>query len=64
MNNVDNNYFGDANSLVHGCFPQMEDLEVYYDGTWEKEKNKSNDQCFPAKMQAASLQCLCTSSAM
>ena len=29
MNNVVGNYFGDATSLVHGCFPQMESLAVY-----------------------------------
>jgi hypothetical protein len=54
MNNVDDNYFGDANSLVHGCFPQMKYLWVYYDGIWD-DKNKSTEQCFPVKMQAASL---------
>jgi hypothetical protein len=55
MNNVDDNYFGDANSLVHGCFPQMEYLYVYSDGIWEDDKNKSTEQCLAAKMQAASL---------
>jgi hypothetical protein len=64
MNNVGDNYLGDANSLVHGCFPQMESLLVYYDATWADENNGFTEQCFPAKMQTASLISLCTSSVM
>jgi hypothetical protein len=56
MNNVENNYFGDGNSLVHGCFPQMEYLYVYNDvAEWGNDKNGFREQCFPAKIQAASL---------
>ena len=53
MNNVADNYFGDANSLVHGCFPQMERLWVY--DRWGDEKNGFREHCCPAKMQAASV---------
>jgi hypothetical protein len=63
MNNVDDNYFGDVNSLVYGCFPQMEKLYVYYERRW-KDGNGFNEQSFPAKMQAASLSRLRTSSVM
>ena len=62
MNNVENNYCKDANSLVHGCFPQMQTLLVY--ATWGDDKNGFSDKCFPAKMQAASLRRLGTSSVM
>jgi hypothetical protein len=63
MNNLADNYFRDVNSLVHGCFPQMELLLVCYDDKWADEKNRFREQCFPAKMQA-SLKKLCTSSVM
>jgi hypothetical protein len=55
MNNVEDNNFRDVNSLVHGCFPQMEKLYLYDDGIWGDEKNGFTDQCFPVKMWAASL---------
>jgi hypothetical protein len=56
MNNVGRNGFGDANSLVHGCFPQIKLLCVYDDDEiWGDDKNEFSEQCFPAKMQAASL---------
>jgi hypothetical protein len=64
MNNVEENYYRDANSLVHGCFPQMELLYVYNDGIWGDDKNGFTEQCFLAKMQIASLERLCTSSVM
>jgi hypothetical protein len=55
MNNVEQNYFRDGNSLVHGYFPHMEFLYVSNDGIWGDDTNNSTEQCFPAKMQAASL---------
>jgi hypothetical protein len=61
MNNVDNNYFGDGKSLVHGYFPQLKGLWLY---ERLRDKNKLTEQCFPAKMQAASLNQLRTESLM
>jgi hypothetical protein len=55
MNNVEQNYFRDGNSLVHGYFPQIEFLSVYYGTKPKDDKNGFSEQCFPAKMQAASL---------
>jgi hypothetical protein len=54
MDNVVANYFSDAKDLVHGCFPQMHGLYVYWEEDGE-ENNRFIEQCFPAKMQAASL---------
>ena len=57
MNNVGGNLFEDANSLVHGCFPQMEELWVSDERDFDDDfQGGSNDRCFPAKMQAASLE--------
>jgi hypothetical protein len=53
MNNVEDNYFRDPNSLVHGCFPHQKEFSVYM--TWRDDKNRFTDQGFPAKMQTASL---------
>jgi hypothetical protein len=53
MNNIGDNYFGDANKLMGGCFPQMQELWVYE--ALEDDRNGFTEQCFPAKMQAASL---------
>ena len=61
MNNVEGNYFGDANSLAHGCFPHMKQLYVYH--AW-RDENGFKEQCFVAKMQTASLKYLSTSSVM
>jgi hypothetical protein len=62
MNKVGNNSFGDAESLSLGCFPEMLQFFVYT--PWKKDTNNFTEQCFSAKMQAASLKKLCTSSLM
>ena len=64
MNNVVNNYFTDAKTLVHGNFPQLKKLYVH--STWKNDgdKNQWTDNCFPAKLQPVSLQILSTSSVM
>ena len=58
MNNVENNYFKDGNRLVDGCFLQIKAFLVY--SKLRGDKNHFTEQCFPAKMQAASLEFLCT----
>ena len=63
VNNIDNNYFSDPNNLVHGPFPQMQGFVVYW-AEEDEDKNTFTEQCFLAKMQAASLNYLRTPSVM
>jgi hypothetical protein len=61
MNNVVNNYFQDAQTLVHGYFSEMRRM---YSTRGEKDKNQWAEQCFPVKLQAASLKILSKPSLM